>query len=55
MLLVDLWGKRVLNPVYHQNGPYRDSCIILLLNSKCNRRWINVIFLQDKHNINTVS
>jgi len=26
-----------------------------LSNSKCKRRWIHVIFLQDEHNIDTVS
>ena len=33
----------------------RDNHIVLLFNSKLKRRWINVIFLQDKHNINAVS
>jgi hypothetical protein len=31
------------------------NCIIFLFNSKYKRRWINVIFLQNKHKINTVS
>jgi len=26
-----------------------------MINSKYKRRWINVIFLQDEHNINAVS
>jgi hypothetical protein len=29
--------------------------IILIFNSKYKRQWINVIFLQDKHNINAMS
>jgi hypothetical protein len=33
----------------------RDNDIILLVNSKYKRRFVNVIFLQDKHNINTES
>ena len=57
LLYVTCWafGKRVLNPVYHQKGQSRDNCIISLFNSKCKRWWINLLFLQDKHNINTVS
>jgi hypothetical protein len=32
-----------------------NNYIILLFNAKYKRRWINVIFLHDKHNINAVS
>ena len=31
------------------------GCHIRIFNSKDKRQWINVIFLQDKHNIKTVS
>ena len=39
----------------YQKGKSRDDYIILLFNSKYKCQWINVIFLQDKHNINAVS
>ena len=39
----------------YQKGQSRENYIILIFNSKYNRQWINVIFLQDKHNINAVS
>jgi len=32
-----------------------DSYIILLIDSKYKCQWINLIFLQDKHNVNAVS
>ena len=38
-----------------QIEPVQDKYIILLFNSIYKRQWINVIFLQDKHNINAVS
>ena len=59
MLPVELWEtsfKSSLLPVdrKYQNKQSSDNCKILLLNSKYKHRWINVIFLQDKHNINAV-
>jgi len=39
----------------YQKGQKRDNYIILLFNSKYKCWWINVIFLQDKHNINAMS
>ena len=48
----------VVNPVHFllteniKKGQSRDNYIILFINSNDKRRWINVIFLQDKHNIN---
>jgi hypothetical protein len=48
--------KLVKDPVHiYQSRFSRDNYIILLFNSKYERRWIDVIFLQDKHNINAVS
>jgi hypothetical protein len=60
MLPVELWEpsfKSSSLPVdrKYQKGQSRDNDIILLVNSKYKRRFINVIFLQDKHNINTES
>ena len=39
----------------YQKGLSRENYIILLFNPKYKRQWINVTFLQDKHNINAVS
>ena len=39
----------------YQKGQSRDTYIILLFNSKYRGQLINMIFLQDKHNINVVS
>ena len=39
----------------YQTGHSRDNYIILLYNSKYICQWVNVIFLQDKHNIKAVS
>ena len=39
----------------YQKGQSRDKYIILLFKLKYKRRWINVIFLQDKHNVNAMS
>jgi hypothetical protein len=60
MLSVMLWessSKSSSLPIdrKYQKGQSRDNYIILLFISKYKRRWINVIFLQDKHNINAVS
>ena len=38
--------------IKYQKRQSGDTYIILLSNSKYKRGWINVIFLQDKHNIN---
>jgi hypothetical protein len=56
MLLVELWEpsyKPSSPPVdrKYQKGQSRDNYIILLFNLKYKRRLINVIFLQDKANI----
>ena len=58
MLPVELWepiGKSSSLPVdrKYQKGQSRDNYMTLLSNSKYIRRCINVIFLQDKHNINS--
>ena len=60
MLPVELWElsfKSSSIPVdrKYQKGQSMDNYIILLCISKYKRRWINVIFLQDKQNINAVS
>jgi hypothetical protein len=60
MLRVELWETSCKSSLPHvdrtyQKGKSRDDYILLLLNSKYKRRWINMIVLQDKHNINTVS
>ena len=39
----------------YQNEQSMDNCIILLFNSKYKCRWINVVCLQDTHNINAAS
>ena len=52
------FGNLVVNPVHFlltENMKRGYQGIILLFNLKYQRRWINVIFLQDKHNINAVS
>jgi hypothetical protein len=59
MLPVELWESNCKSsslPVdrKYQKGQSMDNYIILLFNSKYKHQWINVIFLQDKHNINTV-
>ena len=59
MLAVEIWGlscKSNSLPVdrKYQKGNLRENCKILLFNSKYKRRWINVIFLQDIHDINTL-
>ena len=59
MLPVELWESNCKSsslPVArkYQKGQSMDNYIILLFNSKYKHQWINVIFLQDKHNINTV-
>ena len=38
----------------YQKGQSKDKYIILLFNSKYKRGWINMILLQDKHNIYSV-
>jgi hypothetical protein len=60
MLLIELWETSCISsslPVdrKYQKGQSRDNYIILLFNSKYKRQWVNVMFLQDKHNINAVS
>ena len=60
LLSVELWEpnyKFSSLPVdrKYQKGQSRHNDIILLVNSKYKRRFVNVIFLQDKHNINTES
>ena len=60
MLPVELWEpscKASSLPIdrKYQKGQSRDNYTILLFNLNYKRRWINVIFLQDKHNINAVS
>jgi len=40
--------------IKYQKGQSRDNNIIVLSNSKYKRRWINLIFLQDRHNSNAV-
>ena len=59
MVPVELWESNCKSsslPVdrKYQKGQSMDNYIILLFNSKYKHQWINVIFLQDKHNINTV-
>ena len=55
------FGNLIVNPVHFlvteniRRGQSRDNCIVLLFNSKYKRRWINIIFLLDKHSINAVS
>ena len=55
------FGNLIVNPVHflltekYQKRQLRENYIILLSNSKYKRQWINLIFLQDKHNINAVS
>ena len=58
------FGNLIVNPVHFllTENIKRDNqgiiiyiFVILLFNSKYKRRWINVIFLQYKHNINAVS
>ena len=60
LLSVELWEpnyKFSSLPVdrKYEKGQSTDNYIILLFNSKYKRQWINVIFLQDKNNINAVS
>ena len=59
MLFVELWdpSKSSSLPVdrKYQKGQSRNDYIILLFNLKYKRRWINMIFQQDKHNMNAVS
>ena len=60
MLPVELWKSNCKSrslPVdkKYQKGQSRDNDIFLLFNSKYKRQWNNMIFLQDKHNINAVS
>jgi hypothetical protein len=60
MLLVELWehnckASSLAVDRKYQKGQSRDNYITLLFNSKYKHQWNNVIFLQDKHNINTVS
>jgi hypothetical protein len=60
---VTCWVLRIIivNPVHFllreniKMGKSRDNNIILLFNQKYKCQWINVNFLQDKHNINAVS
>jgi len=51
MLPVETLGTLWIQFKY-QKGQSRDNYIILLFNLKYKRQWINVIFQQDKHNIN---
>jgi hypothetical protein len=53
MLPDELW-KPSSFPVENIKRGNQGITIILLFNSKYKRRWINKIFLQDKHNINVV-
>jgi hypothetical protein len=58
MLPVELWehsGKSSSPPVdgKYQKGQSRDNYMILF-KSKYKHQWINMMFLQDKHNINAV-
>jgi len=60
MLPIEFWEtscKSSSLPVdrKYQKGQSRDNYIILLFNSKYKCQWLNVIFLQDKHNINSVA
>jgi len=60
MLLVEFWEPNFKSsslPVYrkYQKGQSRDNYIISLFNLKYKGQRINVIFLQDKHNINAMS
>jgi hypothetical protein len=52
------FGNLIVNPVHFlltENIKRGNQGIILLFNPKYKHQWINVIFLQDKHNINAVS
>ena len=61
MLPVELWepsyksSSQFLLTEKYQKGQSRDNYIILLFNSKYKCQWINMIFLQDKHNIDAVT
>jgi len=60
MLSVELWEtscKSSSLPVdrKYQKEQSRDIYDTLLLHSNYKHRWIDVIFLHDKHNINAVS
>jgi len=60
MLHVELWepnGKSSSLPVdrKYQKGQSRDNYIILWFNAKYKRKWMNVIFLHEKHNSNAVT
>jgi hypothetical protein len=60
MLAVVLWEPSCKSSSLSVDRKYQkwqsmDNNIILLFNSKYKCPWINVIFLQDKHNINAVS
>jgi hypothetical protein len=61
MLPVELWepsyksSSQLPLTEKYQKGQSRDNYIILLFNLKYKCQWINMIFLQDKHNINVMS
>jgi hypothetical protein len=57
MLPVELWEPNLKSSSLPVDKKYKSGNIgiMLLFNSKYKRQWINMIFLQDKHNINAVS